>query len=45
VTPSRAEKGNLSGRGGMEAIERMKTERDALRRAIGSGTIWGGGES
>jgi DNA primase len=40
-----AEKGNLSGRGGMEAIERMKTERDALRRAIGSGTIWADGES
>jgi DNA primase len=40
-----AEKGNLSGRGGMEAIERMKTERDALRRAIGSGTIWDAGES
>jgi DNA primase len=40
-----AEKGNLSGRGGMEAIERMKTERDALRRAIGSGTIWSDGES
>ncbi len=40
-----AEKGNLSGRGGMEAIERMKTERDALRRAIGSGTIWTDGES
>jgi DNA primase len=40
-----AAKGNLAGRGGMEAIERMKTERDALRRAIGSGTIWADGQS
>ena len=38
-------KSNLADRGGMEAIERMKTERDALRRAIGSGTIWADGES
>jgi DNA primase len=38
-----AEKASLSGRGGMEAIERMKTERDALKRAIGSGTIWADG--
>jgi len=38
-------KGNLDGRGGMEAIERMKTERDALRRAIGSGSIWADGQS
>src|SRR5579872_1486311 len=36
-------KGSLDGRAGMEAIERMKAERDALRRAIGSGTIWEAG--
>jgi DNA primase len=38
-------KRNLADRGGMEAIERMKTERDALRKAIGSGTVWGAGGS
>jgi len=38
-------KSNLADRGGMEAIERMKTERDALHKAIGSGTIWGDGGS
>ncbi len=36
-----AAKSDLAGRAGMEAIERMKIERDALRRAIGSGTVWG----
>jgi DNA primase len=40
-----AAKSNLGDRGGMEAIERMKTERDALRKAIGSGTVWDGGGS
>ena len=35
-----AAKSDLAGRAGMEAIERMKIERDALRRAIGSGTVW-----
>jgi DNA primase len=38
-------KNNLADRGGMEAIERMKTERDALRKAIGSGTVWDAGGS
>ena len=38
-------KSNLADRGGMEAIERMKTERDALHKAIGSGTIWDAGGS
>jgi DNA primase len=38
-------KSNLADRGGMEAIERMKTERDALRKAIGSGTVWEAGGS
>jgi DNA primase len=32
-------------RHGMEAIERMKTERDALRREIGSGELWADGKS
>jgi DNA primase len=40
-----AAKSDLAGRAGMEAIERMKTERDALRRAIGSGTVWADGGS
>jgi DNA primase len=40
-----AAKSNLGDRGGMEAIERMKTERDALRKAIGSGTVWDAGGS
>jgi DNA primase len=38
-----AAKSDLAGRAGMEAIERMKIERDALRRAIGSGTVWSDG--
>jgi DNA primase len=38
-------KSDLAGRAGMEAIERMKVERDALRRAIGSGTVWSDGQS
>ena len=40
-----AAKSDLAGRAGMEAIERMKIERDALRRAIGSGTVWADGGS
>jgi DNA primase len=40
-----AAKKDLDGRAGMEAIERMKVERDALRRAIGTGTVWGDGGS
>jgi DNA primase len=35
-----AAKGNLSGRGDMAAFERLKAERDALKRAIRTGTIW-----
>jgi DNA primase len=38
-------KSNLADRGGMEAIEHMKTERDALRKAIGSGAVWDAGGS
>jgi DNA primase len=36
-----AAKGNLRDRRDMEALERLKAERDALRRAIRTGTIWG----
>lgn len=35
-------KGNLSGRSDMEALERLKGERDTLKRAIRTGTIWAG---
>jgi DNA primase len=35
-----AAKGNLSGREHMAVFERLKTERDALKRAIRTGTIW-----
>lgn len=35
-----AAKGNLSARDQMAAFERLKTERDALKRAIRTGTIW-----
>jgi len=38
-------KRDLAGRSGMEAIERMKAERDALRKAIGTGTVWADGTS
>lgn len=38
----RSAKGNLSGRSDMEALERLKGERDALKRAIRTGTIWAG---
>jgi DNA primase len=37
-----AAKGNLSGRSEMAAFERLKAERDALKRAIRTGTIWTG---
>lgn len=40
-----AAKSDLAGRAGMEAIERMKVERDALRRAVGTGTVWTDGGS
>jgi DNA primase len=40
-----AAKSDLDGRSGMEAIERMKIERDALKRSIGTGTIWADGGS
>ena len=33
-------KGNLLERKDMEAMARLKTERDVLRRAIKTGTIW-----
>jgi DNA primase len=33
-------KGSLSGREAMAAFERLKAERDALKRAIRTGTIW-----
>ena len=35
-----AAKGNLRGRSDMVAFERLKGERDALKRAIRTGTIW-----
>ena len=41
----KAAKSDLDGRAGMEAIGRMKIERDALRRAIGTGTVWTDGGS
>ncbi len=37
--------GEVADRDGMEAIERMKIERDALRKAIGTGTVWADGTS
>ena len=40
-----AAKSDLDGRSGMEAIERMKVERDALKRSIGTGTVWADGGS
>jgi DNA primase len=41
----RSAKGDLRGRDDMEAFERLKGERDALKRAIRTGTIWTGDES
>jgi DNA primase len=38
-------KGDLRGREVMESIERLKGERDALKRAIRAGTIWTDAES
>ncbi len=35
-----AAKGNLRGRSDMASLERLKGERDALKRAIRTGTIW-----
>jgi DNA primase len=37
-----AAKGSLGGREDMAAIERLKAERDGLKRAIRTGTIWTG---
>jgi DNA primase len=37
-----AAKGNLRGRSDMAVVERLKGERDALKRAIRTGTIWAG---
>ena len=36
-----AAKSDLGARAGMEAFERMKAERDALKRAIGAKAVWG----
>jgi DNA primase len=38
-------KANLADRSDMEALERLKTQRDQARRAIRDGTIWSGGGS
>jgi len=38
-------KGDLRGRDDMEAFERLKGERDTLKRAIRTGTIWADEES
>jgi DNA primase len=40
-----AAKSDLAGRDGMVALERMKAERDALKRMIGTGTDWVDGGS
>lgn len=40
-----AAKSDLAGREGMAAIERMKAERDGLKRAVKTGTIWTDGGS
>lgn len=40
-----AAKSDLVGRAGMAAIERMKAERDGLKRAVKTGTIWTDGGS
>jgi len=40
-----AAKSDLAGREGMIALERMKAERDALKRMIGTGTDWVDGGS
>jgi DNA primase len=36
----RSSKGNLGGRSDMAAFERLKGERDALKRSMKTGTIW-----
>ena len=41
----KADRSELVARSGMEAMKRMKIERDALRRAIGTGTVWTDGGS
>ena len=40
-----AAKSDLAGRDGMISLERMKAERDALKRLIGLGTDWVDGGS
>lgn len=36
---------NLGGRSDMAAFERLKAERDTLKRAVRSGTLWSDGEA
>lgn len=38
-------KGNLGGRSDMAALERLKAERDALKRSVRSGSLWTDGET
>lgn len=38
-------KGNLGGRSDMAALERLKAERDILKRSVRSGTLWTDGET
>ena len=40
-----AAKGNLRGRSDMASLERLKGERDSLKRAIKTGTLWTEAES
>ncbi|MFA7263259.1 MAG: DNA primase [Caulobacter sp.] len=37
-------KGNLGGRSDMAALERLKAERDTLKRSVRSGSLWTDGE-
>jgi len=38
-------KGNLGGRSDMAALERLKAERDILKRTVRSGALWTDGET
>ncbi|HRD28166.1 MAG TPA: DNA primase, partial [Caulobacter sp.] len=38
-------KGNLGGRSDMAALERLKAERDVLKRSVRSGSLWTDGET
>jgi DNA primase len=38
-------KGNLGGRSDMAALERLKAERDTLKRTVRSGALWTDGET